>query len=95
MADKWNGIWSGTVEGRPVIVEKYDESDDLRARTAPKEEDPRTLRQQGGSGASLASFWKEDPIKVDGPTKADLGINLIGDGGFTPDGAAEIVSHIP
>jgi hypothetical protein len=95
MADKWNGIWSGTVEGRPVIVEKYDESEDLRVRTTQQGHAPGTVSQDGDSTVFPASVWEGDAIQVEAVSRASLVEALIRDGAFTLDGATEIVSHIP
>jgi hypothetical protein len=65
MADKWNGIWSGTVEGRPVIVEKYDESEDLRVRTTQQGHAPGTLSQDGDGTVFPASVWEGDAIQIE------------------------------
>lgn len=95
MADKWNEVWSGIVEGRPVKVEEYEDGGELQAQTIQKDNAPGTLSQDDNSSVFPASVWKGASIVIDGPTKQDLGENLVSDGGFTAAGAAKIISSIP
>ncbi len=94
MADTWTELWNGTIGGRPIRIEGYSASGDLRAWTEQKADVPSGLPREESRSVEEPSVCEGPRIKVDAEAKAVLLVKLVSQAYFTAAEATEIVSNI-
>ena len=93
MADTWKSIFKGTVEGRPVDIQIYDEGA-CRVRTDQGADDPGTVRSDGSSHLIMTPTGKGRPIDIEEESPDEFRRALISEG-FSEKAADEIVGKLP
>ena len=92
MADTWKSIFKGTIEGRSVEIESYDEGG-YRVHTTQGADDPGTVQSDGSSTLIIPPTEQGRQITIEGETSKEIHKDLLAEG-FTNEAANEIVSKL-
>jgi len=82
MGSGWKTIWKGAVGERQVEAQVQLDGSELRVNTT----------QLNDAVSDMVAVSEGVPISIEAETREQLLADLVTDGGFTPEHAAEIVS---
>jgi len=92
MADTWKSIFKGTIEGRPVEIESYDEGG-YRVHTTQSADDPGSVQSDGSSTLVIPPTEQGRQITIEGETPEEIRKDLLREG-FSETVANEIVGKL-
>lgn len=92
MADTWKSIFKGTIEGRTMEIEIYDEGG-YRVHTTQGADDPGTVQSDGSSTIIIPPTEQGRPITIEGETPDEVRRDLLTEG-FSEAAANEIVGKL-
>lgn len=86
----WEEVFKKFVEGREVTGSVSDEGD-YKVRTSTKSDYPGNATSDGDQHVISSPVAAGSPVSIDGEDLEDLQRNLVSDGEFSEEAAAEIV----
>ncbi|MDP1769304.1 MAG: hypothetical protein Q8L74_10940 [Nitrospirota bacterium] len=93
MADTSRFIFKGTIEGRPVEIEIYDEGS-YRVHTTQGADDPGSIQSDDSSTVIIPATEQGRKITIEGGAPEEIRKDLLSEG-FSNAAANEIVSKLP
>lgn len=89
----WTTHHSGTVGGRPIVVQTHDEGG-FRVRTDQGEDFPGNVTVDGSSTIIMSPTAQGTPVDIEGETLDEVRQGLAAEG-FDAQQIGEIVGHFP